>query len=150
VQITESTERDDLVIDLQYRVERGRAGVVTRYADRCGCGVLVDAARLELQFVEVCPQFANAVIFKTLERHSIMQPMSREFSLSVIQSRDYYLVFVDGVFVAAFSFARREAGAVGLLIENATGDGTVLGVSVLADYRTGCKEPQAGFDPGAV
>lgn len=132
VQITESTERD-LVIDLQYRIERGRAGIVTRYADRCGCGVLVDAARRELQFVEVCPQFANAVIFKTLDRHEIMRPMSSEFLLSFIQSRDYYLVFVDGVFVAAFSFARREAGAVGLLLENATGDGTVLGVSVLAD-----------------
>ena len=43
------------------------------------------------------------------------------FRLSVIQSRNYGMVFVHGVLAATYSFARRDAGMVGLFFENATG-----------------------------
>ena len=55
--------------------------------------------------------------------------MGREFSLSVIQARDCHLVFINDVLTATFSFARREPGKVGLLLENASGQCRVRRIS---------------------
>ncbi|MCY2932409.1 MAG: hypothetical protein NTV86_23520 [Planctomycetota bacterium] len=119
----------DLIVDVDLRLTAGRAGIVTRYADRRGCAVLIDPARAQLQFVEVHPAFRSAVILKTLERHAVTGPLRRAFRLAVIQSHDTMLVFVNDVLAATFSFARREKGKVALLLENASGACRVRGVS---------------------
>ncbi len=128
VELTGPTNAE-LIVDVDYRVNRGRAGIMTRYADRCGCGVLVDPRRKELQFVEVVPKFKRAVLFRALERHTITTRVGRAFKLSVIQARDYQLVFVNGLLAATFSFARRERGKAALLLENATGRCVVGGIA---------------------
>ncbi|MCX6930505.1 MAG: hypothetical protein NT154_45965 [Verrucomicrobia bacterium] len=63
-----------------------------------------------------------------LERHNITSPIGSDFELSVIQSRDYQLVFINDVLAATFSFARRDAGVVGLFLENATSKCAVKGI----------------------
>ena len=63
-----------------------------------------------------------------LERHNITSPIGSDFKLSVIQSRDYQLVFINDVLAATFSFARRDAGVVGLFLENATGKCSIKGI----------------------
>ena len=120
VELTGATG-DDLIVDLAFRVTGGRAGVMTRYAGRAGCAVLVDPRQKQLQFVEVHPMFKHGMILKTLERHAITSPLGKTFALSVIQSRDTMLAFVNDVLAGTFSFARRERGKVALLLENATG-----------------------------
>jgi len=127
VELTAATDCD-LIVDVDYRVTRGRAGIVTRYADRAGCAVLVDSRRAQLQFVQVHPMFKHGMILKALERHTITSRVGRDFTLSVIQSHDYMLVFVNGVLAGTFSFSRRERGKVALLLENASGQGRVRGV----------------------
>ena len=120
----------DLIVELDCRVEKGRVGLVTRYdpESRDGCGMLVDPHRRELQFAELAPMYAKGMILKVLERHKITSQIAPSFKLSVISSRDYQLVFVDGVLAGTYSFARREAGAVSLIMENATGHCFVAGI----------------------
>ncbi|MCX6878961.1 MAG: hypothetical protein NTW21_34895 [Verrucomicrobia bacterium] len=58
---------------------------------------------------------------------------------TVVQSRDYQIVFVNGVLAATYSFSRRDAGVVGLMLENATGTCVVGGIHARpgpADART--------------
>lgn len=141
VELTGPTD-DEMIIEVDYRVLRGRAGIMTRYANRCGCAVLVDPGRKELQFVEVVPQFQRAVLFRALERHTITTRLGRSFALSVVQSRDYQLVFVNGLLAATFSFARRERGRAALLLENATGRCVVRGVFARRMPKRSASQPR--------
>ena len=111
------------------------AGVLTRYADRQGCAALIDPERAQLQFVEVRPAFRRAIVLKTLERHAITSPVGRAFRLSVIQSHDTMLVFVNDVLAGTFSFARRGRGKAALLLENASGSCRVRRVSARKPER---------------
>jgi len=128
VELTRATDAD-LIVDVDYRVTGGRAGIMTRYAARTGCAVLIDPRRAQLQFVEVHPAFKNGIILRTCERHTITSPVGKGFTLSVIGSHDSMLVFINDVLAGTFSFARRERGKVALLLENASGTCRVRGVA---------------------
>ena len=125
--VAELTEaiNGDLIIDINYNVQSGRAGLITRMDEksRSGCIILIDQAKNELQFAELAPIYEKGIIVKTLERFNIdfLNRPEKDFKLTVIQSADYTLAFMDNVFVGSFSFACRQAGSVGLFLENATG-----------------------------
>ena len=70
----------------------------------------------------------RGIFLRVLDRHHITSPVGKAFKLSVIHSRDYQIVFVNEVLAATFSFARRDAGVVGLFLENATGKCVVTGL----------------------
>ena len=129
VELTEPTKADFL-IEVDFQEASGRVGLATRYdrEARKGCLVLVDPKRKELQFAEIKPIYSKGIILHVLERHNITSPAGSDFRLSVIQSRDYQLVFINDVLAATFSFARRDAGVVGLFLENATGKCAVKGI----------------------
>ena len=132
VELTEPTKADFL-IEVDVQETSGRVGLVTRYdrAARKGCVVLVDPKRKELQFAELDPIYSQGIILRVLERHHLTSPVGFDFKLSVIQSRDYQLVFINDVLAATFSFARRDPGVVGLFLENATGKCAVKGIRTL-------------------
>jgi len=129
VELTDSTKYD-LIIDVRFEVESGRVGLVTRYDRdaRKGCVVLVDPKRKELQFTTLGPLYERGIGLGLLERFNITSSVKSSFLLSVIQSENYQQVFVDGILAATFSFARRDAGTVGLFLENATGKAKVEGI----------------------
>jgi len=120
----------ELIVDVDCRVETGRVGLATRCdaKSRQGCAMLVDPIRKELQFAELAPMYAKGMILKVLERHRIRSRIGSAFRMSVISSRDYQLVFVDDVFAGAYSFMRRDPGAVSIVMENATGQCVVSGI----------------------
>jgi hypothetical protein len=120
----------DLLLDAGFEVGSGRAGWLTRYdrEARKGCTILVDPKRQELQFAQVEPLYHKGIFLRVLERHHITSPVGASFKLSVVHSRDYQMVFVNDVLAATFSFARRDAGVVGLFMENATGKCVVKGL----------------------
>ncbi|MCX6873613.1 MAG: hypothetical protein NTW21_07370 [Verrucomicrobia bacterium] len=129
VELTEPSAAD-LLIDAEFEVGSGRVGWVTHYdrEARKGCAVLVDPKRQELQFAQVEPLYNKGIFLRVLDRHHITSPVGKAFKLSVIHSRDYQIVFVNEVLAATFSFARRDAGVVGLFLENATGKCVVTGL----------------------
>lgn len=120
----------DLLLDAGFEVGSGRAGWLTRYdrEARKGCAILVDPKRQELQFAQVEPLYHKGIFLRVLERHHITSSVGASFKLSVVHSRDYQMVFVNDVLAATFSFARRDAGVVGLFMENATGKCVVKGL----------------------
>jgi hypothetical protein len=111
-------------------VASGRVGPATRYnrEARTGCVVLIDPRRKELQFAEIRPIYNKGIILRVLERHHLTSPVGPAFKLKVVQTKNYQLVFVDNVLAATFSFTRRDAGVVGLFLENATGKCVVGGI----------------------
>jgi hypothetical protein len=129
VELTEPTGAD-LLVEVDFKAASGRVGLTTRYnrEARCGCVVLVDPKRGELQFADIQPIYDRGIILSVLERHHITSPVGPDFRLSVVQSRDYQMVFVNGVLAATYSFSRRDAGVVGLCMENATGTCVVDGI----------------------
>ena len=128
VELTEPTKAD-FMIDVDFQVESGRVGLATRYNREaqglCGSG------GPQAKRTSICgngPDLQKGIILRVLERHTITSPIDSNFKLSVIQSRDYQLVFINDVLAATFSFARRDAGVVGLFLENATGKCAVKGI----------------------
>lgn len=123
---------DELIVDANFHVQYGRVGLITRYDEksRSGCIVLVDPARKELQFAELAPIYEKGIIVRVRDRFNLTVPIEQQFKLSIIQSLNYQLVFIDDVLAGTFSFARRDAGIVGLFLENATGKASVEGIYV--------------------
>jgi len=134
VELTEPTGAD-LLVDVDFKAVSGRVGLALRYdpGARSGCAVLVDPRRKELQFAEIQPIYDRGIILNVQERHNITSAVGPDFRLSVVQSRDYQVVFVNGVLAATYSFCRRDAGRVGLFLENASGTCVVDGIHARPD-----------------
>lgn len=129
VELTGATN-DELLIDLSFNLDSGRAGLITRYdeKERRGCIVLVDPIRKELQFAELAPIYEKGLMLKVRERFDVTSSINRQFKLSIIQSVNYHVVFIDNVYIGAFSFELRDKGAVGLFLENASGSALIEGI----------------------
>lgn len=129
VELTAATS-NELLIDVKFNLEKGRAGIITRYdeANRKGCVVLVDPFRKELQFAELASIYEKGIILKVRDRYNIASSIQSKFKLSVIQSVNYQIVFIDNIYVGAFSFALRDKGIVGLFLENASGMALLEGI----------------------
>ena len=129
VELTEPVTAD-MLVEATFEVASGRAGWVTHYDRdaRKGCAVLVDPKRREIQFAQVEPLYKKGLFLRVLERHRITSPVGTTFKLSIIHSSNYQIVFVNDVLAATFSFARRDAGVIGLFLENATGKCDVTGL----------------------
>ena len=129
VELTESIGYE-LIVDVNFNLESGRAGLITRYDEksRNGCVVLVDPIRKELQFAELAPMYEKGIILKVRDRFNITSSIDRQYKLSVIQSVNFQLVFINNVYIGAFSFAYRDKGVVGLFLENASGKAFIEGI----------------------
>lgn len=113
---------DRAVLDVDIDISKGRAGVMMHFdaAQRKGNAVLYDAERDEIELVQIAPKF-KMIILNTKERHRALAAHQGRVNLKVVAEKDRTLIFVDGVFRAAYSFPAREAGSFGVLTECAQG-----------------------------